>query len=63
MRWGMWGTTLRGLADFVERWDCVDFDFEVRETGYTGIVGKGLLVYIQVVDAGNSAARQLETIS
>ncbi len=46
MTWGMWGTTLRGLGDFVERWEYVDFDFEVREMGYAGVVGSGLLVYI-----------------
>lgn len=46
MTWGMWGTTLRGLSDFVEAWEFVDFDFEVRETGFRGVVGSGLLVYI-----------------
>ena len=43
MTWGMWGTTLRGLAEFVERWEFVDLDFEVRERLITGVVGSGLL--------------------
>lgn len=43
MTWGMWGTTLRGLAEFVERWEFVDLDFEVRESRVTGVVGSGLL--------------------
>ena len=46
MTWEMWGTTLRGLADFVERWEAVDLDFEVRELDVVGIVGSGLLFYV-----------------
>ena len=45
MTWGMWGTTLRGLADFVERWEFRDLDFEVRERDFTGVLGGGLLAY------------------
>lgn len=46
MTWGMFGTTVRGLSEFVERWAFVDFDFEVQELGYGGFVGSGLLAYI-----------------
>ena len=46
MTWGMWGTTLRGLADFVERWEFRDLDFEATEFGLTGVAGSGMLVYI-----------------
>ena len=46
MTWGMWGTTLRGLADFVERWEFRDLDFEIREFGLTGLVGSGVLASI-----------------
>lgn len=46
MTWGIWGTTLRGLADFVEQWEFVDMDFQVRELGIVEVVGSGLLVYI-----------------
>ncbi len=37
---------VRGLIDFVDRWEAVDLDFEVREMGVEGIVGSGMLVYI-----------------
>ena len=46
MTWGMWGTTLQGLTDFVERWEPVDLDFEVMVSGIVGVVGSGLLVYV-----------------
>ena len=46
MTWGMWGTTLRGLADFVERWEFRDLDFDVTEFGRVGLVGNGMLVYV-----------------
>ena len=46
MTWGMWGTTLRGLADFVERWEFRDLDFEATEFGLIGVAGTGMLVYI-----------------
>ena len=46
MTWGMWGTTLRGLADFVERWEFRDLDFEITEFGLIGLTGSGMLVYL-----------------
>ena len=46
MTWGMWGTTLRGLADFVERWEFRDLDFDITEFGLIGMVGNGMLVYV-----------------
>ena len=45
MTWGMWGTTLRGLLHFVERWEFVVVEFGITELGYMDLVGSGLLVY------------------
>ena len=38
------GIALRGLVDFVERWEFVDLDFEVRELDFVGVVGSRLLI-------------------
>lgn len=46
MTWGMLGTTIKGISDFVSDWEFVDFDFEIQELGYSSNVGSGLLVYI-----------------
>lgn len=36
---GLGGIALRGLVDFVERWEFVDLEFDVRELGVVGVVG------------------------
>lgn len=46
MTWGMWGTTLRGLAYFFDKYEYVDLDFAAVELSDAGIVGNGLLVYV-----------------
>lgn len=40
----MWGIALRGLLGFVERWEFMDLDFEVRELDFVGVVGSRLLI-------------------
>lgn len=46
MTWGMWGTTLRGLALFFDQYEYVDLDFAAVESSDAGTVGNGLLAYI-----------------
>ena len=46
LTWGMWGSALKGLMDFVERFEFVDLDFEIIERYISEVVGSGLLVYI-----------------
>lgn len=44
MTWAMWGTTLRGLAEFVEWFEFRELDFEVWEVGGSGEgCGKGVV--------------------
>jgi hypothetical protein len=43
MTWGMFGTTVKGLTDFVHEWEYVELYFVVQERGL-GVVGKGTLL-------------------
>ncbi|KAL2049153.1 hypothetical protein ABVK25_010582 [Lepraria finkii] len=45
MTWGMFGTAITGLTDFLWNYDCVDLDFTVVEEGIQGSVGSGWLTY------------------
>lgn len=46
MTWGMWGTTLRGLASFFDNYEYVDLDFAAVELSDAGVVGSGLVAYV-----------------
>ena len=46
MTWAMWGTTWRGLAVFLERFEFRELDFEVWEVGVEDVVGKGLFTRV-----------------
>lgn len=43
MTWKVWETALRGIADFVERYEYVDLDFDVGQIGMERFFGTGVL--------------------
>lgn len=43
MTWKVWGTALQGITDFVERYEYVDMDFDVGQTGLEQFFGTGVL--------------------
>ncbi len=47
MTWRKWETALRGITDFVERYEYVDMEFDVREMGQRQYIGTGVLGHFQ----------------
>lgn len=43
MTWKVWEMALQGMADFVERYEYVDMDFDVGKTGSERFFGTGVL--------------------
>lgn len=43
MTWKVWETALQGIADFVERYEYVDMDFDVGQMGMEEYFGTGVL--------------------
>ena len=43
MTWKVWETAVRGIADFVERYEYVDMDFDVGQMGMEQVFGTGVL--------------------
>lgn len=43
MTWEVFEGAVWGLMDFVERYECVDFDFDVGEFGMERVFGTGVL--------------------
>ena len=43
MTWKVWEMALQGIADFVERYEYVDMDFDVGKTGTERFFGTGVL--------------------
>ncbi|CAD6567667.1 MAG: hypothetical protein ASARMPREDX12_000592 [Alectoria sarmentosa] len=43
MTWKVWETAVQGIADFVERYECVDMDFDIGQTGSERFFGTGVL--------------------
>ncbi len=33
MTWGMWGSAIRGVSDFVSRYQFVELEFNIMEAG------------------------------
>lgn len=44
--WGMWGTAIGGINNFLTDFEFVDCDFEIEIFGYPGRFGNGLLTYL-----------------
>lgn len=43
MTWRLWETALRGIMDFLERYEYVDMEFDVGQVGFERIFGTGAL--------------------
>lgn len=43
MTWRVWESALRGLADFVERYEYVDMEFDVGQSVWEQYYGTGVL--------------------
>ena len=43
MTWRVWETALRAIADFVERYEYVEMEFDVGQKGMTQYWGTGVL--------------------
>ena len=43
MTWRVWQTALEGIADFLERYEYVDMEFDVGQTGLEKFLGTGVL--------------------
>lgn len=46
LTWKMWGTTISGIRNWVNSFEFLDCDFEIKILGYPGNFGSGLLVYL-----------------
>lgn len=43
LTWGMFGTTITGLKDFLYDYESIHVEFSIKEQGIQGLVGRGLL--------------------
>ena len=43
MTWTMWETALRGIVDFLERYEYVEVEFDIGQTGLEQFLGTGVL--------------------
>ena len=43
LTWGMFGTTITGLKDFLYNYESIHVEFSIKEQGIQGLVGRGLL--------------------
>ena len=46
LTWGIWGTTINGISNWLSDYEFVDCDFDIALIGYSGSFGGGLLVYV-----------------
>ena len=44
MTWQQWGMAARGIGNFIDNWDCVEFYFDVEAAGQATRIGTGILV-------------------
>ena len=51
MTWGILGAVAKGIWDFVDRYECVEFDFDVGTpgTGLKSLYGTGALTFRSAV--------------
>ena len=43
MTWKLWEAALQGIAEFVERYEYVDMEFDIGQTGAEQLFGTGVL--------------------